>query len=193
MTINLKSLIGALSFAASLTFSAGVVSTANAATIEITGDTTGGTTWNRPFFTSLSGIGTATPLQAIEFMVDTSGDYDFEILTSAADFDTYLHLYDDNGFDPLDQFTGLQAFDDDGGVGLLSALSATLGDNTSLIAGVLYTIVVSGFNNADFGTFTLEISGPGNISTTAVPLPAALPLFMAGFGGLMAFRRKQSS
>lgn len=186
--------IKAVAIAMSLTFSVGAASTASAATLEIMGDTTGGTTWNRPFtFSDLSLIGTATPLQAIEFVVDTSGDYDFEILTAGDDFDTVLHLYDDNGFDPLDQFTGLQALDDDGGDLILSALSAGAGDNTSLIAGVIYTIVVSGFTNIDFGTFTLQIDGPGNISITAVPLPAALPLFIAGLGGLVAARRRRAA
>lgn len=170
---------------------------ANAATVTVNGDTTGSATWNRPFTTSgtLSVVGTDTPFEVIEFSVDTTGDYEFEITSAATGFDTFLHLYTAAGFDPLNQFVGLQALDDDGGTSLLSLITSANGDNATLVANLVYYIVVSGFDNADFGTFTLDIRGNGNIAlgATEVPLPAALPLFLAGIAGLGAAGRRRKA
>lgn len=168
---------------------------ANAATVSVNGDTTGSATWNRPFNTSgtLSSIGTDVPFEVIEFSVDTTGDYEFEI--TSANFDSYIFLYNETGFDPLNQALGLQALDDDGGAGLLSLITSANGDNATLAANLVYYIVVSGFDNLEFGTFTLDIRGNGNIAlgATEVPLPAALPLFLAGIAGLGAAGRRRKA
>ncbi|MEX6633845.1 VPLPA-CTERM sorting domain-containing protein [Hyphococcus lacteus] len=168
---------------------------ANAATVTVNGDTTGNATWNRPYTTggTLSGIGNDTPFEVIEFSVDTAGDYEFEI--TSANFDSYIFLYNEAGFDPFNQALGLQALDDDGGPSLLSLIASANGDNATLAANLVYYIVVSGFNNADFGAFALDISGNGNIAlgATEVPLPAALPLFLAGIAGLGAAGRRRKA
>lgn len=168
---------------------------ANAATVSVNGDTTGSATWNRPFNTSgtLSSIGTDVPFEVIEFSVDTAGDYEFEI--TSANFDSYIFLYNETGFDPLNQALGLQALDDDGGASLLSLITSANGDNATLAANLVYYIVVSGFDNLEFGTFTLDIRGNGNIAlgATEVPLPAALPLFLAGIAGLGAAGRRRKA
>ncbi|WP_411817914.1 VPLPA-CTERM sorting domain-containing protein [Hyphococcus sp. DH-69] len=168
---------------------------ANAATITVNGDTTGAPTWNRPFNLAgnLSGTGTDTPYDVIAFSVDTTGDYEFEI--TSANFDTYIFLYDEAGFDPMNQSLGLQALDDDGGAGLLSLITDANGDNATLTANLVYYIVVSGFSNSAFGTYALEIRGNGNVSlgATEVPLPAALPLFLAGVAGIGAVGRRRKA
>jgi hypothetical protein len=70
-------------------------------------------------------------------------------------------------------------------------------NGVTLTSGVAYILVTTGYNNNTFGVFTNTISGDGNITLAAgpVPLPAALPLFAAGLGamGLMSRRRKRKA
>ena len=155
------------------------VSSAHA--IIINGDTTGEPTWNRPIQggPTLSGVGTAVPYEVTAFSVDTSGSYLLEIITATSSWDTYLHLY--TSFDPLDQLTGLIDGNDDGGIGFLSSLTS------SLTSGTNYYAVVSGFSNSSFGSYSLEITGPGNVS---VPTPTTLALMFLGVIGLGYSRRK---
>ncbi len=125
---------------------------ANAQVLQtISGDTTGGPTFNRPIGggPSLSGIGTNVPYQVIPFTVGADGSVRAE--TVAASYDTYLFVY--TAFNPATPIAGLVDGDDDGGAGLLSRI------DTNLVAGN-YLAVVSGFSNSSFGTFDLEIEGP---------------------------------
>jgi hypothetical protein len=66
----------------------------------------------------------------------------------------------------------------------------------ALLAGVAKIVFTSGTgkddNSGDFALAGLDIFTGSNIENT-VPVPAALPLFLAGLGGLMAFRRRRSA
>jgi MYXO-CTERM domain-containing protein len=158
---------------------------ANAGTLDIFGDTTGGPTFNRPFAgnppTGLSAVGTAVAYQVWEIEADAAGSYSFDIIAAGANYDTFMHLYGPGGFNPANALTNVIIGDDDSGTGSNSLFSTNLAASTS------YFVVVSGFDNADFGTYTLRISGPGNISI--VPTPGALALL--GLGGLAASRRRR--
>ena len=79
----------------------------------------------------------------------------FSAETTVASFDTYLHLYQ-TSFDPNAQLTNLVAGDDDGGAGLLSLINAA---SDGPFTPGQYIVVVSGFSNGSFGTYTLEING----------------------------------
>lgn len=147
------------------------------------GDTTGGLTFNRPSgLTTLSGIGTDVPFEVVNFTVGASGVYDLETLNLGGTLtDTFLLLYV-GSFDPSAVFTNLVAFNDDSGAGFLSLIGAV-----EIQAGVDYFAVVTGFANSDFGTYDLEIRGPGAI--TIVPAPGVAAVL--GLGGLVASRRRR--
>lgn len=151
---------------------------APASAAEIVGDTTGNPTWNRPVGggPGLSGVGTATPYEAIPFTVDAAGNYVLALSALTANFDIYLHLYQ-NSFDPNNQLSNLLAGNDDGGPGLDSLL------NFGLATGTSYFAVVSGFSNSDFGSYRLAVTGPGNVSIGgAVPEPTTWAMMLIGFG-----------
>ncbi|WP_232366778.1 PEPxxWA-CTERM sorting domain-containing protein [Alteripontixanthobacter muriae] len=143
---------------------------------EVVGDTTGGPTWNRPVGSGpfLSGTGTDVPYEATSFTVDTASSYAFAV-TSA--FDNYLFLYA-NSFDPNNPLSNLLIGNDDAGPGLDAAF------DFGLSTGVSYFAVVSGFANDDFGSYTLSINGPGNVTIAngAVPEPTTWAMMLLGFG-----------
>ena len=158
-----------------------------AGSITFSGDTTGQPTWNRTTSgeppTSLSGVGTAVPYQTWPFTVSAGGTYVLEII-AAVYGDSFLSLYQ-TSFDPTSQFTNALSADDDSGVDLLSRI------DYGLLVGTQYYMVVSGFDNDDFGTYTANISGPGDISLTGVvPEPGTWLLLGAGMMGLWLLRRR---
>jgi len=128
---------------------------------------------------SLLGVGTAVAYQAVPFWVDTSGVYTLEI-TAFAPGDSFLVLYE-NAFNPSTPLTNALIADDDSGVGLLSLLGH------DLAPGVDYIAVVTAFSNSAVGAWTMEISGPGNISS--VPEPSTLGLLGLGLAALLVRRR----
>lgn len=69
--------------------------------------------------------------------------------------DTVLTLYCDP-FDPLAPSLNMVAFDDDDGVGTLSALSAA--DDIRLVPGREYWVVVSTYGAGMYGSFTVQLS-----------------------------------
>ena len=174
-------ILGALAVIASLSFGL----PAAAGTVVINGDTTGGSTYNRPVstMTSLSSVGTNVHYQVTTFTVSTAGAYS---LLSEAGYDNFLGLYA-SAFDPTQPLHNAIAYNDDLGSLLRS------GFTTDLLAGVSYFAVASAFENKDFGAYKLTISGPGDISlSSAVPEPATWAMMIAGFGlaGAALRRRK---
>lgn len=154
---------------------------ANAQTV--VGTTTGGSTWTRPTTgappTQLSGTGTAVPYTVIPLTINTNGSYVFQSTAITPGYDNYSHLYQ-NSFNPADQFTNLLVGNDDNpDVGLS-------GFTIALTTGTNYFFVGSGFNNLDFGDFSLNVSGPGIATfdriSAAVPEPATWAMMLLGFG-----------
>ncbi|MBA4039454.1 MAG: hypothetical protein C0468_03880 [Planctomyces sp.] len=152
-------------------------------TASFSGDTTGGLTFNRPVsLTALSVVGTDVAFEAVNFTVSTSGAYSLETLPLGGTLaDSFLLLYV-GAFDPSAPLANLIAFNDDLGAGFLSLIGSA-----PLLVGLDYFAVVTGFANSDFGTYDLEIRGPGAI--TIVPAPGAAALL--GLGGALAARRRR--
>jgi hypothetical protein len=167
-------------FAAAM-LAATVSTPAMAGVLIITGDTTGGSTYNRPVSgtppTTLSGVGTAVRYAVTAFTVTTSGNFSF---LNAANYDTYLGIHKDV-FNPLDGLQNAVAYNDDFTGTLNSGFTAL-----ALNAGTSYFAVSSGFSNSDFGAFKLTIEGPGEIlaggGMGGVPEPAAWAMMITGFG-----------
>ena len=145
-----------------------------------TGDTTGAATFNRPLedVSDLSAIGTDTHYHAFNFTVAVDGSYTF--LTTAT-FDSFVFLYD-APFDPKSPLTNAIGGNDD-----------LLGTTTSgfvaepMYAGSTYTLVTTGYENTDVGTFSTTIGGPGIVSP--VPEPETYALMGLGLG-VLAFARR---
>lgn len=134
-----------------------VLSTAADAQIIVTGDTTGNPTWNRVLNSvgGLSAIGTNVPFETVEVTIIDSTGFRAEAVGGTAVPDTTMALYV-GSFDPTAQATNLVAYDDDGGADLLSRIDSAL--DGPFPEGE-YIIVVTGFDNTDFGAYVLEIDG----------------------------------
>lgn len=157
---------------------------ANAQTV--VGTTTGGPTWNRPITGApptppLSGIGTAVPYTVIPLTINTNGSYVFQSTAITPGYDNYAFLYQ-NSFNPAAQFTNLLVGSDDNPTVGLS------GFTIALTTGTNYFFVGSGFDNLDFGDFSLNVSGPGIATfdriSAAVPEPTTWAMLLLGFGGI---------
>jgi len=171
---------------------AALIAAAPAAAQIFTGDTTGSPTFNRPVQngeiapTALSVIGTAVPYDTLSFTVSLSDTY--SLLLESTAFDAYLGLYA-GSFDPNSPLTNVLIYDDDdGAVGDDSLI------NFAFTSGTTYTAVITGFDNSDFGPYSLTIRG-GGIATVVgeVPEPATWAMMLIGFGAIglsLRFRRK---
>jgi hypothetical protein len=175
-------------------------SAANASMITYNGTTEGGPTWNRPvandtdppFMLSLDGD--AVPYDAHEFQVDTTGIYSlFSMSIDPAGWDNYTFLYV-NSFDALNPLTNVVIGNDD------DPDTGTSGFNATLVTGVNYFLVTTGFADFDEGTFQNTIDlveavviQPDPPSTT-VPEPNTFYLLgtwiaLAGAGRTRVLRR----
>lgn len=151
------------------------------------GDTTGGPTFNRALAgnppTGLSGVGTAVAYQVIPMFTDVSAPVTFDIIAAGTGYDTFMHLYGPGGFNPAAALSNVIIGDDDTGTGSNSLFT------TNLTGGTQYFVVVSGFDNGDFGTYTLQMSSSSaDITIGNIPAPSALALL--GVAGLAARRRR---
>ena len=149
------------------------------------GDTTSGPTYNRTLSgnppTGLSAVGTAVRYEVIPVYVNFSGSVNFEITSGS--YDTFMTLYS-GMFNPASALTNAQVADDDAGVGSLSLFTS------GLLGGTQYFVVVSGFGNSDFGTYSLRMSSTSsNITIGLIPSPGSLA--MIGGAGLIAGRRRR--
>ena len=182
--------------AATLLIAALCGSPAVAAPYFLTGDTSGAPTFNRPIDngydapTDLSTVGTDVPFASIGFSVSLTGRYD---LYSTAGFDNFLGLYSVS-FDPAQALANALIYNDDGDGGVGSS-----GLSFDLNAGTAYFAVVTGYENYDFGVFTLSIDGPGFAADDpaggaagAIPEPAAWMLMVTGFGLVGAVARRRN-
>lgn len=89
--------------------------------------------------------------------------------------DSVMFLYCDP-FDAANPDQNIVAWDDDGGIGYLSAFTA--GDNYVIQADTTYWLVISGYDDNDLGTFTLNLGGDavfGPASGVPTPTPLAAP------------------
>ncbi|GGY43410.1 PEP-CTERM sorting domain-containing protein [Pseudoduganella albidiflava] len=157
---------------------AGLAQSARADIVTVTGDTTGSPAFDRPLadFSALSTNGTGSHYDIIEFTVAETEEY---AIYGTGNFDTFLFLY--QAFDPATPLTGGLRADDD----LTTTFSS--GFATDLNAGQEYILVMAGFDSADFGAYSITISGPGAISL--VPEPASWLMLGIGVLGLALCRR----
>lgn len=169
---------------------AALVATAGSAMADVevyNGDTTFGSTFNRALQgnppTGLSGVGTAVRYEVVPMYVDIGASVLFDITAAGAGYDTFMHLYGPGGFNPGSALSNVIIGDDDSGAGSNSFFT------TNLSGGTQYYVVVSGFDNGDFGTYTLQMSSSSaDITIGIIPAPSALALL--GVAGLVARRRR---
>lgn len=119
------------------------------------GSTIGAPVYNRVLAdcSVLSGTGTAVPYDLRYFFSDAVGDHTF---SSVQEYDGYLALYEGFSFDPDNALVACLAGNDDGPPGI----------GTSLFTHALpdafeeNTLITTGFDNFESGTFINQISGP---------------------------------
>ena len=122
----------------------------------VTGDTTGGPTWNRPVASgscpasTLSAVATAVPYETHTIHNASSGTLTVTIGSSAS-YDGYLIIYLGTTV-PSDPLMCHAADDDGGTTGSDPLVTFTLN------AGETAVVVQSGFNNTDVGPYTMTIS-----------------------------------
>ncbi len=149
------------------------------------GDTTGGPVWNRPFesLSGLSAFGTNVPYQVTAFTVTVDGTYTFQN-TATGGWDNFTFVYA-NAFDPAAPLAnGLIGNDDNPSVGLS-------GFSPALTAGTAYFYVVTGFEAAEFGAYSAEITGPGEVVLTAIPEPGTYGLMGLGLAAVLLGARRR--
>ncbi|MEG3123201.1 FxDxF family PEP-CTERM protein [Sphingomonas sp. GB1N7] len=164
--------------AAVAAFTVAAVPAANAAVVyTVIGDTSGGPVYNRTVAgtppTTMSGVGTAVAYNTFLFSPLASGSYTFLLTSSTLNYDPFLALYA-APFNPASPLTNIIIANDDLAAGNVTQSGFTV----NLLAGTVYTAVIAGFDNQDFGTYTLTIAN----AASAVPEPATWAMMIAGFG-----------
>lgn len=150
---------------------------------------------NPPF--SLSGVGTAVSYDVYPFHVTANGSYVMETLgaafTTGSSDDTFITLYQ-NSFTAATALVNVLQADDDSGPGALSTITR------SLSAGINYFLVVTSFDNGQFGNYNGRfdsVTGAGQVVLgtipTGVPEPTMLMLVPVALAGLAAARRRRQT
>lgn len=144
----------------------------------------------------LSIVGTSVSYDAYAFHVTANSSYLLQILSAAfttgVSDDTFITLYQ-TAFDAASPLTNALRADDDSGLGSLSSMTLALN------AGVNYFLVVTSFDNGQFGDYTGQLSnasgGGGDVVldsvTTDVPEPSMLMLVPMALSGLALTRRRR--
>ena len=173
MNVHLKP----LAIAAALLFAG---SASQAAITTVTGDTTGGSTFNRLLedLSGLSAVGTAVRYTTFTFTASVAGSYSF---VTTSEFDSFDFLYSPT-FNAAAPLTNAKIANDD-----LLGLT-TSGFSFTLAASTPYVLVVTGFANTDFGRYSTTIGGPGVV--TVVPEPSPLVLLSLGLAAVGLGRRR---
>ena len=170
---------------------------AGAFALEFTGSLTNtDPVFNRPASPGnvLSAEGTAVAYDTFQFIANPSGPYFVQANYFGTLDDGFLLLYRPS-FNPAMPLVDLQAGNDDGDSFLNSLLPdaasagadfgpETVGLTLNLTPGGLYTIVVSGFGNEDFGDYNIGVLG-GSL----VPEPTTLAI-LSGAAALLLKRRR---
>jgi hypothetical protein len=143
---------------------------------------------------SPSGVGVGVGYQVYTIVSPSGQDLDAEVALGTLG-DSYLFLYCDP-FDPLLPATNLVAGNDDGGVGLGSAI--TPADGVALAAGVPYQLVVTTFSPGDTGTYNLILGGDIVMYNPTIPTLngmglAVLGLLLTAVSFLSARRRRHQA
>jgi hypothetical protein len=133
--------------------------------VTVSGTTTGMPTYHRPNEgappTTLSTQGTEVPYAVYYLSVTAAANVNLTVTSQTAGYDVFttLHGGDFDAERPLAYI--LFANDDKGGTNMSGF------DSVPMLPGTDYVLVVSGFNNTDFGSFTLTASGtqPVTVST----------------------------
>lgn len=126
---------------------------------------------------SFSGSGVGVPYKLVPFYTTSATPEPLEVSINAAGTDigdTVLSIY--CAFNANDASTGLVAYDDDGGGGLLSAITAA--DGVIIQPGTTYFAVVSVFapGSVGGGNFQLDFGGQlttGFFTTPPLSIPAS--------------------
>ncbi|MEP0914727.1 PTPA-CTERM sorting domain-containing protein [Leptolyngbya sp. GB1-A1] len=175
----------ALTVASAACVALGTAAPSLAGSLTFSGTTAGQPTWNRPVQngsnapTALSAIGTNVPFSTFGFTVDTTGLYNFlSVGTDPAGWDNYTFLYQGD-FNPTQPLTNvLRGNDDFPGIGVSGF------NDVSLVSGLNYFLITTGFDNSNAGRFDNTISGVGNISEIGNPQPIPTPALLPGLIGM---------
>jgi len=125
--------------------------------------------------------------QVFEFHTPTEENLDAAIQPGGSLNDSVMFIYCDP-FDAANPAANLVFYDDDGGDGLLSAI--TPADGVTLSADTTYHMVISGYSDSHQGTFTINLGGnavfgPAQQPPTPTPTPVgAQPIPTSTHGGM---------